>query len=224
MIRKWMSVLLALMLAVMMPVCAMAEALQHTLTIVPGDFIAAEPAIADLLDVLAITVTPGEKSGALNLTLGDTDIVTAALGADTTALYAYSSELLGETVVHVTWDDAFELIKGLVSMQMYNENVDTAGIESIMSQIDLYKQQLIAAIGGEIQVNTGMVSKEEAMAQLGEVLGEKLSVERRDGEGFYRVEIAGEPTRDAQVIFKTMLVGLQSIEKGYPKFLKVAAH
>jgi len=59
---------------------------------------------------------------------------------------------------------------------------------------------------------------------LGEVLGEKLSVERRDGEGFYRVEIAGEPTRDAQVIFKTMLVGLQSIEKGYPKFLKVAAH
>lgn len=172
MIRKWMSVLLALMLAVMMPVCAMAEALQHTLTIVPGDFIAAEPAIADLLDVLAITVTPGEKSGALTLTLGDTDIVTAALGADTTALYAYSNELLGETVVHVTWDDAFELIKGLVAMQMYNENVDTAGIESIMSQIDLYKQQLIAAIGGEIQVNTGMVSKEEAMAQLGEVLGD----------------------------------------------------
>lgn len=172
MIRKWMSVLLALMLAVMMPVCAMAEALQHTLTIVPGDFIAAEPAIADLLDVLALTVTPGEKSGALTVTLGDTDIVTAALGADTTALYAYSSELLGETVVHVTWDDAFELIKGLVAMQMYNENVDTAGIESIMSQIDLYKQQLIAAIGGEIQVNTGMVSKEEAMAQLGEVLGD----------------------------------------------------
>lgn len=172
MIRKWMTILLTLLLAVMLPVCAMAQPMQHTLTIEPGDMIAAEPAIADLFKVLALTVTPGERSGALTLTLGDTDIATVALGADASALYAYSNELLGDTVISANWDDVFEFIKGLISMEMVDENGDGPGVDVILEQVDQYKAQLMLMLENGLQVDTGVVSGEEAMAQASEMFGE----------------------------------------------------
>ena len=173
MIRKWMTILLALLLAVMLPVCAMAETLQHTLTIVPGDMLASEPAIADLLDVLSIIVTPGEKSGALTLTLGDKDIATVAVGADPSALYMYSNEFLGETVISANWDQVFELIKLMIQAEMIDENGGGPGVDSIMAQIDQYKAQLMLMLENGVQVNTGVtLSKEEAMAQMNEMLGD----------------------------------------------------
>jgi len=43
MIRKWMTTLLAMLLAMMLPLCALADT-QHTLTILPGDALATEQA------------------------------------------------------------------------------------------------------------------------------------------------------------------------------------
>ena len=54
MIRKWMTTLLALLLAVMLPVCAMADK-QHTLTIIPGDDLRSIQEVAELSDVLSLS-------------------------------------------------------------------------------------------------------------------------------------------------------------------------
>ena len=170
MIRKWTMILLSLMLAMMMPFTALAHT-QHALTVELGDMLAGEPAITDLLDVLALKVTPGEKSGALTLVLDGLDVATVGVGLDTAGLYAYSSELLGDDVVCVNWDDAFELIKNLVSTEMIDENGAGPGIDVVLEQIDEYKAQFLLALENGVQVNTGMIPKEEAMAQVSEMMG-----------------------------------------------------
>lgn len=169
MIRKWMMMVLSLLLALMLPLSSMA-ATQHTLTIIPGDELAAEPAIADLLDVLSITLTPGEKSGALTLTLDGEDIATIALGADTTALYAYSN-LLSDEVLHVTWDDAFALIKNAIEASAA-EQADEEQIALMLAQVDQAKEQLIAGLGGGLTVSASVTTKEEAMEQAAAMFGD----------------------------------------------------
>ena len=163
MIRKWMTALLSLLLALMLPLCAMAG-VQHTLTIIPGDELASEPAAADLLDVLSLTVTPGQKSGALTLSLDGTEIATVAIGADATGLYAHSN-LLSDDVLYVTWDDAFALLKDMLRTELIDESVNNAGIESMLSQVDDAKEQLVAALGSGVAVNSGMKTQEEIIAE-----------------------------------------------------------
>ena len=69
MFRKWLTILVALMMMAM-PFGAMADT-QHTLSIVPGDVMASEQAVVDLLNVLDLRLTTGEKSGALTVLLND---------------------------------------------------------------------------------------------------------------------------------------------------------
>lgn len=163
MIRKWTMVLLSLLVALVLPLNALAGA-QHTLTIIPGDELKAEPAIADLLDVLSITVTPGEKSGALTLSLDDMDVGTIAVGADSTALYVYS-QLIADEVLYVTWDDAFALIKNAIEVSMAAESADQAQITAALEQIDLAREKLVAALGGGLVVNSSAITQEDAIAQ-----------------------------------------------------------
>ena len=163
MIRKSMTALLSLLLALMLPLCAFAGA-QHTLTIIPGDDLASEPAVADLLKVLAITVTPGEKSGALTLSLDGMDVATVAIGADVTGLYAHSN-LLSDDVLYITWDDAFALVKNAMQSAMMNEYVDMAGIDAVLSQVDEAQEQLISVLSGDLAISAGVTTQEEALAQ-----------------------------------------------------------
>ncbi|MDD6040901.1 MAG: hypothetical protein PUD63_06895, partial [Clostridia bacterium] len=116
MIRKWMSILVSLLLAIALPMSALADT-QHTLSIVPGEMLASEEGIADLLNVLALRFTQGNKSGALTVLLNDQPMATVGLSADTTGLYA-SSEMLGADVLYVTWDDAFALMSDLMQASM----------------------------------------------------------------------------------------------------------
>lgn len=62
MTRKLITTLLCLVLAVALPLAALADT-RHTLTLIPGDDLSAVPAIADLCDALSLTLTKGEKSG-----------------------------------------------------------------------------------------------------------------------------------------------------------------
>lgn len=72
MTRKLITTLLCLVLAVALPLAALADT-RHTLTLIPGDDLSAVPAIADLCDALSLTLTKGEKSGGLTLSVGGED-------------------------------------------------------------------------------------------------------------------------------------------------------
>ena len=106
--RKWISLVLVLMLAVMMPLQALAGR-QHVLTIIPGDELASEPLVADVLGAAALKLTTGEKSGALTLMLNGKDMATIAVGADKDGLYV-ESDLLSEKVLYVGWDEGFAFV------------------------------------------------------------------------------------------------------------------
>lgn len=169
MIRKWTAILLTLMLAFMLPLAAFAHT-QHALSVELGDMLAGEPAVDELLKVLSLKVASGEKGGALTLALDGVDIATIGLGLDETALYAYSSELLGDDVLSVNLDDAFLFLKGMIAAEMAEEEIP--GLGDLLDQLDEFKAQLQLALKNGVQVNTGVVSREESMAQVQQMLGD----------------------------------------------------
>lgn len=165
MIRKWTMVLLSLLIALMLPMSAMAGT-QHTLTIIPGDDMALDPAITDLLNVFSITLTPGAKSGALTISLDDMDVGTIAMGADTTALYVHSP-LISDDVLHVTWDDAVALMKNGIQVSMSGEGADQAAIDAMLEQVDVIREEVTTALGGGMMLNRS--TQEETLAQAEEM-------------------------------------------------------
>lgn len=144
MIRKWMSILVSLLLAIALPMSALADT-QHTLSIVPGEMLASEEGIADLLNVLALRFTQGNKSGALTVLLNDQPMVTVGLSADTTGLYA-SSEMLGADVLYVTWDDAFALMSDLMQASMAEAGADKEAVEAMQTSLAQAKNSIINTI------------------------------------------------------------------------------
>lgn len=170
MIRKWMTVLLSLMLAVMLPFGALADT-QHTLSIIPGDLLASEEAIADLLDALDLRVTEGDKSGALTILLDDQAIVTLGMMTDITGLYA-SSEILGADVLYVTWDDAFAMLSDLMQDVMMMSGADEAAMQAMEASLNETKTSIVTSIGTgvtlEPQVSTP-ATFEESLALVEEM-------------------------------------------------------
>lgn len=137
MLRKWMTMLLALMLAFMLPVTALADR-QYTLTVIPGDLLASEQIIADLCQTTAIRLTKGERSGALTLVMNGEPMATIGLSADDTGLYAASADLL-EDVLYVSWDDLFALMADGM-MAMYEEaGMDDAALQAVTASVDSAK-------------------------------------------------------------------------------------
>lgn len=169
MTRKWMTVLLSLMLSVMLPLCALADT-QHTLTLVPGDELASIPAVADMMDILSLTLTTGEDAGALTVTLDDADIATIALRADTIGLYALSN-LLSDDVLYVTWDDAFAFLSDVVEAAS-TEEMDEAAREAMKASLEQAKTSLLMSLSGEAVKTAGTQSKEEALEEFSKVFGD----------------------------------------------------
>ena len=147
MTRKLITTLLCLVLAMALPLAALADT-RHTLTIIPGDDLSAVPAIADLCDALSLTLTKGEKSGGLTLSVGGEDIATVALGADSTGLYAQST-LLGDDVYYVNWDDGFAYVSDLV-MEIAEANgmeTDEGMAATLKNMLELYKTKIVETLG-----------------------------------------------------------------------------
>lgn len=119
MIRKWMTTLLAMLLAMMLPLCALADT-QHILTILPGDALATEQAVADLCKVLSFSLTTGKESGALTIGLDGKDLLTAAAKADVSGLYV-NSNILSDDVLYVTWEDGFAVLSQALTAQLPEE-------------------------------------------------------------------------------------------------------
>lgn len=142
MIRKWMTTLLCLMLALALPLCAMADT-QTTMQITLGDELVPQQAIKDLFDTLSFTLTGGDKAGALTVNVANTGIVSIAGSVDENALYL-GSELLGETVYYIGWDDLFTLMDAMVASSA--EGDELAAAQQSMEQL---KTTVMALVSGE---------------------------------------------------------------------------
>ena len=147
MIRKFLTLILALTLAVVAPLSALAD-VQHTLSVKLGELLRTEEAISELLDVLDLRLTLGEESGNLSVLLNDSSIVNLGLTADTTGLYA-GSNLFGDELLYVAWDDAFAFAGNMLVATMAESGVDEAMLEQMAAGLDEAKLGIIAAIGGE---------------------------------------------------------------------------
>lgn len=187
MLRKMIKMLLCLMLAVMLPLCAIADT-QHTFRIIPGSGMGADASVADLLDVLSLTVTKGARSGALTLGLEDAAIATVALSADATGVYVHSN-LLSDDVLYVTWDDGFAYLTEMLKAQLREEGMpesELAALESSMAQL---KEAVVSVAGsgmvggsfGAANIDIAAVSQtlqdDPAMHELASSILEKLTVE-----------------------------------------------
>ena len=139
MIRKWLTTLMALLLAVMLPVCALADT-QHTFAVIPGDAMPMDQAIIDLLDCLSLTFMQGKESGALTVNVADEPILMIGATADVTGLYAQSN-ILSDDVLYVTWDDAFAVIGQVMAAQ-----VEPSEAELMQQMMDQYKQMIVTAL------------------------------------------------------------------------------
>lgn len=176
MIRNMMKTLLCLMLALMLPLAACADT-QRTLTIIPGDELASIEAVKDLLDVLSFTLTTGEKSAALTVSLDGTEIATVALAADTTGIYARSG-LVSDDVFYATWDEVFDsfgnVLKTSISAQAtaIGEEIDESAFEAIDTMIDAYKLQVTSVfIAAEAQPSK-IQTPEESLAMIKQMFGD----------------------------------------------------
>lgn len=116
MIRKWMSTLLALLLVVMVPMCAMADK-QHTLTVIPGDDLRNIQEVADLSDVLSLSYIYSDEAGAISIGLSEEEMVTIAASADENGLYLHSNAL-SDDVLYLDWEDSLELFSQLAAEEM----------------------------------------------------------------------------------------------------------
>ncbi len=183
MIRKMMRMFLCLMLTLILPLAACADT-QHTLTIIPGDESVSiqDEAVKDLLDVLSFTFTTGERSGAMTLTLDDTDIATVALGADETGVYVQSN-LLGDDVFYTTWDETWDelfdtlndALKSSVSAQAAanGEEIDEEMLEAVDATLDAYKMQVKAAIAAAAEGTPSKAqTSEEVLATVERMFGD----------------------------------------------------
>ena len=163
MTRKWIAAMMALLLPLMLPLCALAD-VQHTLTFVPGDVIRTEPAIAELLDVVAFTYIQGEESGQLSFTMGEKEIASVGMKTDATGLYAQSS-LLDDGVYYVTWEDGIAVLTDLLKSGLESEGtLDAATSEALDTAMTQMKEALVSSASSAVQ--PVVTTPEQALAMV----------------------------------------------------------
>ena len=184
MIRKWLAFLLAMLMLAAVPFGAMADT-QHTLSVIPGDALPVDQAIADLLDVTALRLTTGENSGALTVVMNDKEIVTLGVTADEDGLYA-GSEVFGDAVLHITWDDLIDLYMQAMETAMAEAGVnDEALMQELRASAEEMKTAVDAAFAddssaAEIIAAQAMGPEDPEMAAYIEGLVDDMTVQ--DGE------------------------------------------
>lgn len=144
MIRKWLTMFLAITLAVMIPFAAIADK-QHTASVELGDMLSSDEAIKDLLDTLAVRITKDDENGALALLLNQKEIVSIGLSVDHTGLYLESG-LMGEKVVYISWDDGFSLLSELMAASAAETGIDEEVLQGMEISLSEMKNGLIEAI------------------------------------------------------------------------------
>ena len=144
MIRKWTALFLSLVLAMMLPLTALAD-WQHTISVEPGDMLASEAALEDLLDVLALRFTKNDESGALTVLLNQKEIVTLGLTADQSGVYV-ESDLVGEDVLYISWEDGFAFLNKILASSVAETGLDEEALQELESGLSEMKNGIISTI------------------------------------------------------------------------------
>lgn len=160
MIRKWFTTLLCLLLAVALPLGALADTM-HTLEVIPGDDMASEQAVKDLFGALALTLTTGEQAGALTVSVQGTDVVSLLASADENGLYL-SSALLGDQVYTVGWEEGFAYVENLLKTSMDGD--DLAAVQQSLEQMKTAVMTLAGSTAQPEQQNAQITLEEQLAA------------------------------------------------------------
>ena len=145
MFRKWMAMMVAMLMLVMVPFGAMA-ATQHTVKVIPGDMLGAPQAVTDLLNTVALRFISGEESGGMTVLLNETELITLGLTADEEYLYG-QTDLLGDAVYCITWEDLIELYVQVMEASMAEAGVmDEALLQELQAAADEMKAALEAVV------------------------------------------------------------------------------
>lgn len=160
--RKLISMLLCLVMALTLPLGALA-ATEYSISIVPGDELSAMEGIKDLLDSLTLRFTGEELSGAMTLALGDTDALNIALRGTGDGVYV-QSELLGEKPLYFSKEDITSALNNLAQGQ----EMDAESTAAMQQYINV----IFTVLGGEAlpeastPATTDMEADAEQMAEI----------------------------------------------------------
>ncbi|MDD3334520.1 MAG: hypothetical protein PHI98_03275 [Eubacteriales bacterium] len=131
MIRKVFTTLLCLLLALALPLSAMA-ATEVSFSVTLGDALGAEAGLKDLFDALSLRLLKGESSGLLGLSMEKEELLTLAVKADGEGVYVESAAL-GAKPLYFSKE---ELTDFAVSAAKQNADMDEENIAVIRQSID----------------------------------------------------------------------------------------
>lgn len=196
MIRKLLTSILCLLMALSLPLCSLA-ATQTTLTLIPGDDMAKEQIVKELADALAIQATYDDEAGALSILVSGESVLTIALRVAEDGLFAQSA-ILGEKPVYLSIEDIQALLKSV----MEQSGADSAQIGQMFPALPT------AELGSIAEAKTGSLSKEDAIAQIKEsfkddpVFAEMITdvIERTvETDGVYESELHDTATKKIEL-------------------------
>ncbi|MEG2208585.1 MAG: hypothetical protein RR065_10805 [Clostridia bacterium] len=164
MLRKSITLLLCLLLTLLAPLGALAAA-QYTFTIVPGDDLAAIPAVKDTLDILSLKLLRGEGAYRFTLNMGDEDVISAAMRADDKGIYV-KSDAFSADALFLAWADIAAMAeKAFIAM---------GNDAQIAAE---FKQQILAFGAAMGSLSTEVANAQEpASALLPQTADEKLEI------------------------------------------------
>ncbi len=157
MFRKWMAMMVAMLMLVMVPFGAMA-ATQHTVKVIPGDSLGAPQAVNDLLNTVALRFISGEESGAMTVLLNEKELVTLGLKADAEYLYG-QTDLLGDDVYCITWEELIELYVQVMEVSLAEAGVtDEALLQELHATADEMKAALEAVVTSDAEAAAELIA------------------------------------------------------------------
>jgi len=176
------SRLLCIALSVLLPLTALAQdpnsswldqareegkQIATTFTITPGEVLAAEPAVADLLKAIAFGFFGQKESfGGFALLMGGKEVFALNMDVNQKGLYAQSA-ILGESVVFIEWDGLQKLLEETM------ESVAPGSSASVAAQFQSFGNMMSGNIPN---VTVIPQSPEEKRAQMLQVFGNDESM------------------------------------------------
>lgn len=138
--RTWITVVLSLVLALMLPLTSLA-AMEVKISVTPGEMLLSEipeemrGAMVDLFKALSIKFLSGEKSGMLTLALNDQSALDVAFRGDEEGIFVQSA-ILGDQPLYFNMDDLMEIMVAEMKKQdpSFDEEAFRATFRDYMEQ------------------------------------------------------------------------------------------
>lgn len=213
--RTWITVVLSLVLALMLPLTSLA-AMEISVGIMPGDMIMSQlpeevrPAITDLFNALTINSLMGEKSSMFSLKLNGQSALDLAFRAEGDDIYL-QTEVLGDKALYFNKNDLVDLLVNV--MKQEDPNADEAALRDTVDQMfAVFGTSMSAYSNMDLNALTEPVDfafdKDAILAQFGQMYGDDPGMVAYMTAVLDKIEVAeGEFTsdkRDAANVCMTM--------------------